>query len=421
MVPRPRIGDGEADKMPKRWHLVRLADLVGYEKGNRPSEVHEDGQPGMLPYLTVKSIRSSRFNQWARDEEDTTRVHRDDIIMIWDGFYSGSVFTGVSGILGSTAVKLTPKRTDVDKGFLYNFLTTRFKELNSKTAGMYLKHVSKSVFESLGVLLPPLPEQRKIAAIFSTVDDAIQKTDEIIAKTQQLKKGLMQRLLTKGIGHTKFKQTEIGKIPEEWKVLSISEMGEKDRPAVKTGPFGTQLKTEHFRATGVPVLNIASLGDGKVEASGLFYVSEDKARELAEYKVRPGDLVFSRVAEVGRSIVVPPEADGWMISSNLFRISISLDLFDPGFLMFSLTGSPLVTKQVFMLTADAGREIVNSTVLGSIRFPIPSLDEQKRIAAIIQTVQSKVETEITHRKELEKLRRGLMRVLLSGTLRVRVS
>jgi type I restriction enzyme S subunit len=89
--------------------------------------------------------------------------------------------------------------------------------------------------------------------------------------------------------------------------------------------------------------------------------------------------------------------------------------------MFSLTGSPLVTKQVFMLTADAGREIVNSTVLGSIRFPIPSLDEQKRIAAIIQTVQSKVETEITHRKELEKLRRGLMRVLLSGTLRVRVS
>ena len=131
----------------------------------------------------------------------------------------------------------------------------------------------------------------------------------------------MQQLLTRGIGHTRFKPTDIGEIPEEWEILKISQMGERDRPAVKTGPFGTQLKTEHFRLSGVPVLNIASLGEGKIEKKGLFYISEEKARELNEYKVKSGDLVFSRVADVGRSIVIPPEAEDWIISSNLFRIS----------------------------------------------------------------------------------------------------
>ena len=62
----------------------------------------------------------------------------------------------------------------------------------------------------------PLKEQQKIASILSNVDNLIQKTDQIIEQTQRLKKGLMQRLLTKGIGHTKFKKTELGEIPEEW-------------------------------------------------------------------------------------------------------------------------------------------------------------------------------------------------------------
>ena len=67
-------------------------------------------------------------------------------------------------------------------------------------------------------LYPPLKEQQKIASILSNVDELIQKTEQIIEQTQRLKKGLMQRLLTKGIGHTKFKKTELGEIPEEWKL-----------------------------------------------------------------------------------------------------------------------------------------------------------------------------------------------------------
>ena len=68
------------------------------------------------------------------------------------------------------------------------------------------------------MILPTIEEQEKIASILSTVDEQIDNVDALIEKNKELKKGLMQTLLTKGIGHTKFKKTEIGEIPEEWEV-----------------------------------------------------------------------------------------------------------------------------------------------------------------------------------------------------------
>ena len=75
--------------------------------------------------------------------------------------------------------------------------------------------------------LPPISEQKKIAEILTTVDEAIEKTDQIIEKTKEVKKGLMQKLLTRGIGHKKFKKTEIGEIPEEWEFGRLSDIAQK--------------------------------------------------------------------------------------------------------------------------------------------------------------------------------------------------
>jgi type I restriction enzyme, S subunit len=74
------------------------------------------------------------------------------------------------------------------------------------------------------VLVPPLPEQQKIAAILSSVDDAIAATRKAIEQTKRVKQGLLQTLLTRGIGHTRFKKTEIGEIPEEWAVVAFKEL-----------------------------------------------------------------------------------------------------------------------------------------------------------------------------------------------------
>jgi type I restriction enzyme S subunit len=81
--------------------------------------------------------------------------------------------------------------------------------------------------ESFVVSLPPISEQKKITDILSTVDDVIHKTTQIIEKTKELKNGLRQRLLTRGIGHKELKITEIGQIPVDWEVVKIKDIVKK--------------------------------------------------------------------------------------------------------------------------------------------------------------------------------------------------
>src|SRR5690606_30921587 len=96
-----------------------------------------------------------------------------------------------------------------------DFIKGQFK---SKAAGSTVLNLNIKLVSTVKALMPSFPEQQKIADILSTVDAKIDLIDQQITATQELKKGLMQRLLTKGIGHTKFKDSSLGKIPESWEV-----------------------------------------------------------------------------------------------------------------------------------------------------------------------------------------------------------
>ena len=124
---------------------------------------------------------------------------------------------------------------DVDGGFLYqHVLSDAFVEfLKPRMSGSNYPAVKKDDVEAYTLSVPPLPEQRKIAAILSSVDDAIEKTQAVIDQVQVVKRGLMQELLTRGLPgrHTRFKQTEIGEIPEKWSLATLSQLADVRRGA----------------------------------------------------------------------------------------------------------------------------------------------------------------------------------------------
>ena len=188
--------DTEIGRIPKDWEVIRLGDVITYQKGRKPAILLSEKKENVLPYLTADDLRTEVFTQWAEEGSDVIKVNEDDLILIWDGFYCGDAFVGFKGILSSTMVKIEPKDPGISKHFLYYFLKTRFKILNSQIAGMYLKHVSKFVFESLKVPLPSYSEQQKIAEILSTVDQKLKLERNEKAKLEGIKKGLMDLLLT---------------------------------------------------------------------------------------------------------------------------------------------------------------------------------------------------------------------------------
>ena len=292
--------------------------------------------------------------------------------------------------------------------------------LTDNAVGQTMLNLNTSILASLPLLLPPPGEQRKIAAILSAVDDAIESTQAVIVQLQVVKKAIMAELLARGLPghHTRFKQAEIGEVPEEWTLCSIDDLNLPGEPAVRTGPFGSSMKTKDFRPSGIQVLTIQSLGEGKILHEGLYFVDAIKAEELADYRVRENDVVFSRVADIGRCVAISADEVGWLISPNLSRIRLDPDKADATFFMYLITLGAAVSRQVEMVAGNAGRPVISSATLKAIRLPIPSVSEQRAIAALGRELERRIGSEVEFLKGLRIAKSALMSVLLTGEVRV---
>jgi type I restriction enzyme S subunit len=152
-------------------------------------------------------------------------------------------------------------------GYLLYALPRAAEEHGEVDVAVKGKTLNKAKLIDLPLLLPPLPEQRKIAAILSSVDDAIEATQAVIDQLQVVKKAMMAELLTRGLPgrHTRFKMTEIGEIPEEWEVRRIGDL-------IETSAYGTSAKSE-AGGSGFPVLRIPNVVTESITIEDLKYAS----------------------------------------------------------------------------------------------------------------------------------------------------
>ena len=273
-------------------------------------------------------------------------------------------------------------------------------------------------------------EQVKIAEVLDTLDTTIRQTEAIIDKLKQVKQGLLHDLLTRGIADNGelrppqseaphlYKDSALGWIPIAWNVLGLAEMSTPSRSVLRTGPFGSSLKGEHLVDMGHPVVTIGSLGDGHFIKSELLYVSESTALALADSQLLPGDIAFSRVADVGRSVVVEEQQRGWIMSSNFMRIAVDPDLMVPHFLQRELALDYRVKRQIRATVNSAGRDVASTAILMSLRFATPPMQEQNEIVRRARAVDIKTEREESARSKFLVTRAGLMDDLLTGRVRV---
>jgi type I restriction enzyme, S subunit len=272
--------------------------------------------------------------------------------------------------------------------------------------------------------------QQKISQVLGAADIAIEKTEALIDKYRQIKAGLMHDLFTRGIGADGklrppreqapelYQETPIGWIPKEWGWAGLRTKALPGVPHIKTGPFGSALKGEHWREDGVPVITIGALGDGIFEHSELLFISDCDADRLVEYRLKSGEVVFSRVADVGRSVVVAEGESGWVMSSNLMRISLDRQAAVPQFLQYQLAYDVRLRSQIRCKVNSGGRDVANSEVLNSLRFVWPEPAEQHAIVDRANSVSRRIDSESSLLAKLHNEKRGLMADLLSGRVEV---
>ena len=285
--------------------IVPLGEISRISKGKKPKSISFDAiDDTYLPYILIESF-GGQYNQYTNDK--TCRlVCESDIEIVWDGERAGLVSKGHEGYLGSTLASVSLKNDSFDSEFVFYTLQEKQKYLRQGAEGTGVPHLSRWVVENLSLYKLPLPEQKKIASILTSVDEVIENTQKQIDKLQDLKKATMNELLTKGIGHTEFKDSELGRIPKSWEVRRLDELLDKEtKYPMRSGPFGSSLLKHELVPEGVPFLGIDNVHVEEFRGNYKRFITKEKFIELSRYEVFPEDLIVTIMGTVGRCCIIP--------------------------------------------------------------------------------------------------------------------
>jgi type I restriction enzyme S subunit len=209
-------------------------------------------------------------------------------------------------------------------------------------------------------------------------------------------------------------------LPKGWNWVPISWLLSTTKKSMATGPFGTMLKKQEHKTSGVPVLGIENIGKAAFVPGNKIFVSEGKSEELLAFAVEAGDVIISRSGTVGEICEVPAGLGPALISTNLIRVSLNADVIIPAFFVYMFQGGGSVRTQVKNQCKGSSRDFLNQSILAAIKYPLCSLDEQREILKLLNMQMSYVEalTESinTELSRVQSLRQSILKQAFSGQL-----
>ncbi|NVM56184.1 MAG: restriction endonuclease subunit S [Candidatus Helarchaeota archaeon] len=413
----------DISEIPENWEFTRLGEILALIRNGLTKK--QDRGRRKYPVTRIETISEEQIdvNKIGFVENVTQEEIKNYSLIDGDILFSHinslehigktAIYQGNPPLLlhGMNLLLLRAIKSKINPWFLlYLLKLLRLKLFFSNIAKKAVNQASINQTE-LGRVKVPFPprieEQRKITSILSTVDEAIQKTNEIIQKTQELKKGMMQQLLTKGIGHKKFKQTEIGEIPEEWEVVRLEEVANR---FISGGTPATS-KPEYWNGN-IHWMRSASIRNRAVN-SGEKYITKEGLNNSATNIVPKGNILVATRVSIGKVAINTIDI---AISQDLTGVVLNTNKAIPEYVYWTLSKAESKIKSFIQGSTIRG---VLRKDLENLKIPLPSSLEQQKIVSILSDVDEKIEKEKQTKEQLEKLKKGLMQILLTGKLRVK--
>ncbi len=310
---------------------------------------------------------------------------------------------------------LDSNSTDIN--FIYHLVSSdEFAEkILIDAIGGAQPNISSSQVEGMFFKFPPLTEQKKISSILTSVDEAIENTQNQIDKLQNLKKATMNELLTKGTGHTGLKDTELGKIPKNWEIFSTSGLYEfKNGLNKEKKAFGRGHRIVNYMDVfSRPEISEEDL-NGRVQLS---------KNEIERFSVSSGDLFFTRTSEtpleIGLSSVITKVSEDVCFSGFILRAKpVNKKIFTK--LSGRLYRCDYIRKQIVRTCSYTTRALTNGTSLGKVLVALPSIEEQKEIYTVLKSIEKNIEDKQIEKNKYIFLKKSIMQDLLTGKIRVQV-
>jgi len=382
------------------WHKVKIKDLIDYERPDEFIVKNVNYSDHGCPVLTA----NKSFILGYTNEIDG--IYSKIPAIIFDDFTTDCKYVDFPFKVKSSAIKiLREKNSSIDLRFVFELM----KSIHFSVGNHKRYYISE--YQNLDVDVPPYLIQKKISDILLTLDEVTQKTDQIIQKTEVLKKGLMQELLTKGIGHKRLKKTKLGEIPEEWDIKQLNEVTFN----ITDGKHGD---CNNESNSGYYFVSVKDIYNGQINYQGARQITKSDFEETHKRtKLEPGDLLLTNSGTIGRMAVIQ---DNLYTKTTTFQKSVAVIKPDTSrvnvyYLIHALT---LVLKSLITESSGSAQKNLLLKDLRNYKIPFPSLKEQAQISEVFGEIDSKLIDERLNIKHLILLKKGLMQDIFSQKVQI---
>lgn len=215
-----------------------------------------------------------------------------------------------------------------------------------------------------------------------------------------------------------YKQTKIGLIPKDWDLCSFSEVADKKvKWSITGGPFGSNLKAEDYTPTGIRIIQLQNIGDGKFLNDYKIFTSKEKADELLSCNIYPGEIIISKMGDpVARACVIPNGDSRYLMASDGIRLVVDKENFDSTFVLSFINWNIFRSAAIKNGTGTT-RQRIGLDELKNLPFVKPPLIEQQKLAHLLTTWDKAIEKTEQLIERKQQLKKGLMQQLLTGKVR----
>ncbi len=199
-----------------------------------------------------------------------------------------------------------------------------------------------------------------------------------------------------------------GEIPEHWEFTTLGDVCQRGGGSIQTGPFGSQLHASDYVPEGIPSIMPTNIGDNRIVENGIVRITEDDANRLGQYRLRAGDIVYSRRGDVEKRALIRQREEGWLCGTGCLKVRLGTGIVDPLFASLFL-GHPAIRKWIVRHAVGATMPNLNISIMSAVPFALPPPAEQKAIAHILGALDDKIakNAEINH--HLEEVARTLFK------------
>ena len=413
--------------VPDGWRRVRLGDVADVNPRRPRLSVTADIPVTFVPMSAVAEHSQGIVVRQTRPFSEVlsgyTYFEEDDFLFskITPCLQNGkhALATGLKGGFGfgTTEFHVIRGNPQIAAAYMFRVLTQasivdRCSKSFTGTAGQ--QRVQPQILRDLPVLLPPLPEQRAIAAVLDAIDEAIERTEVVVAATERLRDALLHELLTRGVPgwHTTWKDAPgIGTIPADWKVVKLGEV-------CAPPEYGASAPARPFDP-GLPrYVRITDLtDDGRLRTED---ARSANPSQVEGYKLEPGDLLFARSgATVGKTYLYRPTDGPCVWAGYLIRFRPLKSVAAPGFLE-RCTRSRSYRRWIESMFRAGAQPNINAAEYASLPLPLPPLPEQHAIAAVLDCVDEAIAHGRSETDALRSLKASAADALLTGRVRLGV-